>query len=126
MTQSPFDESDLVPRTPDEDPESREWLYVLTAPVTIHRDRMLVLESGGEDFVPAFRDRDSAAAFLERLGSPAADDHIVQAMHLVDVRKFALESSLIVLTLDGAGAVLETFRPEPGPAAPDPGAGPSS
>jgi hypothetical protein len=114
----PFADSDIVPPSPDEDPEAREWLYVLTSPVTVHRDKMLVLESDGEEFMPAFADRASAEAFLERLGDPASG-HSVQAMHLIDLRKLAQEKSLPVLTLDGNGGVLSGFRPSPGqPSAP--------
>lgn len=113
----PFDDSDLVPYSPDEDPEARKWLYVLTTPVTIHRDQMLILESDGEEFLPAFLDRDSAELFLERLGDPGGG-YAVQAMHLIDVRKLASDRGLPVIALSGEGGVLSGWGPEEASASP--------
>jgi hypothetical protein len=107
MTARIFDDSEIVPPTPGEDPEARRWLFVLTSPVTVHRDRMLILETDGPPFLPAFLDKASAEEFLGRLGQPAAEPWVVQAMHLVDLRKLAGEQSVEVAALDGRGRVLE-------------------
>ena len=116
MTDNPFDASDIVPPSPDEDPEARKWVHVLTHPVTIHRDMMMILDAGELEFIPVFQDRGAAEAFLSRLGPPAADEYDIQAMHIIDVRKFAGEKGLKVMTLDGQGAVLDSWLFESGTA----------
>jgi hypothetical protein len=119
MTEKPFDESDLVPHSPGEDPEARTWLYVLTTAVTIHRDQILVLETEGGPQLPAFLAKESAAGFRERLGSPMSDDYAVQAMHLVDVRGLAAELGATPLVFDAQGRIIGTIS---GAASPPPSA----
>ena len=126
ISDHPFDESDLVPRSADEDPEARIWLFVLTTPVTVHRDQMLVMEADGVDFMPAFLDRGSAETFRELLGPPASLDFVVKAMHLTDVRRLAAERGAFLKTLDGRGRILEIWNPRDGRSEPGPGLGPES
>jgi hypothetical protein len=112
----PFGPDELAPVSPDEDPEARSWLFVLTRAVTVNRDQLLVLESDGRQFIPAFRDRAEARGFKSRLAAagggddgPDAGDLADQAMHLVDVRRTAGEMGLRILVLSGEGAVLDAL-----------------
>jgi hypothetical protein len=102
---------DIVPEPPSENehPLARAWLFVLTYPVTINRDNMLILEGDGGDYIPVFTERDGAEAFLERLGGKE-QYYQVQAMHLFDARKFAKEKSLDLVTLSGDGQVLDRWE----------------
>ena len=113
MTEKPYagflEEGDIVPPSPDEDPDARRWIYVLTRPVTIHRDNLLLLEDESGEYVPAFNDKLSAAEFKERLGVPETGDLVVQAMHLLDAVSLAAQRGSSVMLLDGSGAVLESW-----------------
>ncbi|MDR2456831.1 MAG: hypothetical protein LBE49_09605 [Deltaproteobacteria bacterium] len=120
MIDKPFDDADLVPPSDDEDPDARIWLYVLTKPVTAHRDQMMVLESGGQDFMPAFWNQEDAESFLARLGSEEAAEFAVQAMHLLDLRKLAEDKAMGFVILDGEGGVLSGWSPGSSGAAEDP------
>jgi hypothetical protein len=97
----------LAPETTqsEEHPLARAWMWVLTYPVTINRDNMLILESDGAEYIPIFKEREEAENFLLRLGPEM--DYVVQAMHLFDARKFAKEKSLNLVTLSGLGQILE-------------------
>jgi hypothetical protein len=106
MIDKPFDDADLVPPSDDEDPDARIWLYVLTRPVTAHRDQMMVLESGGQDFMPAFWNREDADLFLGRLDAQEAGEFLIQAMHLLDLRKLAEEKAMGFVILDGEGTIV--------------------
>jgi hypothetical protein len=102
---------DIVPEPPSENehPLARAWLFVLTYPVTVNRDNMLVLEGEGGDYIPIFKDREGAETFLERLGGK--DQYYqVQAMHLFDARQFAKEKSYDLVTLTADGRVLERWE----------------
>jgi hypothetical protein len=104
-----FEDMELKAPSADEHPLSRTWLWVLTRPITINRDTMLVLDSGEGEFIPTFNDRTEAETFLDRLGGQELE-YQVQAMHLLDARKFAMEKSLDLLTLSGEGKVLERWE----------------
>ncbi|MDR1545974.1 MAG: hypothetical protein LBU12_04545 [Deltaproteobacteria bacterium] len=99
------------PPSADEDPLARRWLWVLTVPVTKHRDSMMLIEDEGRDAAPYFGDRQAAEAFLERLGPESGG--AAQAMHFFDLVKFAAGRGLTLIELDGAGRVLDRRRPEP-------------
>ncbi|MDR0622076.1 MAG: hypothetical protein LBJ61_09400 [Deltaproteobacteria bacterium] len=96
------------PPSPDEHPQARSWLWVLTYPVTVNRDNMLILEGDGGDYIPIFKERAEAENFLEKVGGKELY-YQVQAMHLFDARKFAREKSLDLVTLTGIGQVLERW-----------------
>ncbi|MDR3135583.1 MAG: hypothetical protein LBU69_05765 [Deltaproteobacteria bacterium] len=101
---------EIIPKAPssDEHPQARAWLWVLTYPVTVNRDNMLILEGDGGDFIPVFTERPEAETFLGRLGGEETYFQ-VQAMHLFDARKFAKEKSLDLVTLTGLGQVLDRW-----------------
>ncbi|MDR2442297.1 MAG: hypothetical protein LBE31_02100 [Deltaproteobacteria bacterium] len=107
-----FDDYDVVPPSADEDPDARNWLYVLTKAVTKHRDQMLVLETGETEFIPAFPSRKQAKDFVEVLVSPGEQSFEVQAMHLFDLKKLAFEMRLTFLTLDAKGIILDYWNPQ--------------
>jgi hypothetical protein len=92
----------------EEHPQARAWLWVLTYPVTVNRDNMLILEGGEGEYIPIFKERTEAESFLDRLGGREMD-YQVQAMHLFDARKFAQEKALDLVTLNGEGRVLERW-----------------
>ncbi|MDR1488054.1 MAG: hypothetical protein LBT62_08715 [Deltaproteobacteria bacterium] len=94
-----------------EDPQARRWLWVLTVPLTVNRDSMLVLEDESGDYVPVFEDRENAESFRALFAEKAADDYNCQAMHLFDLQKFACEKGFLLTTLDGQGQILERWRP---------------
>jgi hypothetical protein len=98
---------DIIPEapSPDEHPQARSWLFVLTYPVTVNRDNMLVLESDLGEYIPIFNERSEAEDFLDRVGGKELY-YQVQAMHLFDARKFAREKSLDLVTLTGKGQIL--------------------
>jgi hypothetical protein len=94
-----------VPPSDDEHPEARQWLWVVTYPVTNVRDNMLVLEGDKGDYVPVFVNRDEAEAFLDKIGG--REQYLVsQAMHVFDARKFGREKSMDLVTLAGSGQIL--------------------
>ncbi|MDR3203606.1 MAG: hypothetical protein LBV23_02505 [Deltaproteobacteria bacterium] len=99
------DEIDYIPPQPGEHPQARTWLWVLTFPITDFRDSMLVLNVGEGDFIPVFATHEHADGFLEKLGE-VDKPYIVQAMHLIDVQKFAKESNLPLVFLDSQGKTL--------------------
>jgi hypothetical protein len=102
-----------MPQAPEgeEHPQARTWLWVITYPVTVNRDNMLILETDGVEYIPIFLDREQAETFLEKIGGQ--DDHYqVQAMHLFDARKFAREKALDLVTLTGTGQVLGSWDHE--------------
>jgi hypothetical protein len=84
---------------------AREWLFVLTYPVTIHRDNMLVIESEEGDYIPVFSARGEAEIFLEKVGGEETY-LVVQAMHVFDARKLAKEKGLDLVSMSGIGQVL--------------------
>lgn len=104
-----FDD-EITPQAPSEDehPQARAWLWVITYPVTVNRDNMLILETDGAEYMPIFRDKGEAEKFLEKIGGQE-DYYQVQAMHLFDAKKFAREKNLDLVTLNGLGQVLESW-----------------
>jgi hypothetical protein len=90
--------------------EGVDWFWVITSPITIFRDKMLVLEVDGLSLTPTFRTREAGAAFLKRLDSK--EWHEVQAMHVQDIMDFKTLERLAVVTLDGEGKVLEVWEKE--------------
>jgi hypothetical protein len=104
-----FDD-EITPQAPSEDehPQARAWLWVITYPVTVNRDNMLILETDGAEYMPIFRDKGEAEKFLEKIGGQE-DYYQVQAMHLFDAKKFAREKTLDLVTLNGLGQVLESW-----------------
>jgi hypothetical protein len=95
--------------TTPEHPLARTWLWVLTFPVTVNRDNMLILESEGNEYIPIFNERTEAETFLERLGGEELD-YQIQAMHLLDARRFAQEKAIDLVFLSGIGQVLERWE----------------
>ncbi|MDR2611334.1 MAG: hypothetical protein LBG06_00295 [Deltaproteobacteria bacterium] len=87
-----------------------DWFFVLTAPVTRLRDKMMILEADGLSFAPAFRARADGEAFLARLAPP--EEYSVQAMHVLDIREFAGSEKLAALVLDAGGRILGALAGE--------------
>jgi hypothetical protein len=84
-----------------------DWFWVLSTPITIHRDKMLVLELESQyEFVPVFSTREEASGVLARLGG---QEYVVQAMHVDDIRKFALSMGLRVHTVNGEGRIVKVW-----------------
>jgi hypothetical protein len=92
-----------------------DWFYVLTAPITKTRDKMMVLEIQGMDIAPAFASKDEGKAFLKRLAPP--DDYAVQAMHIQDIREFMGAQKAAAALLDGEGRFLRALAGDPLPEA---------
>ncbi|MDR2198421.1 MAG: hypothetical protein LBR53_03000 [Deltaproteobacteria bacterium] len=106
---SPAEKGGSRPEKGDPPPEERgregvDWFWVLTTPVTIHRDKMLVLELESQyEFVPVFRSKAEAAAVLSKM---ADKNYVIQAMHRGDLRDFAASGRLRVHTVNGEGRVV--------------------
>jgi hypothetical protein len=81
-----------------------DWLYVLTAPVTNHRDKMMVMDLGDVSIAPVFRSRAEGESFLKILSPP--EEYSVQAMHLTDIKEFADSQGMVALVLDGEGRLV--------------------
>jgi hypothetical protein len=100
-----------APSNEQEHPQARQWLWVLTAPLTIHRDSILVLEDDSGEYVPIFADKQEADHFLKLLDEKASKRYVVQAMHLFDLQKFAREKGFSLTTLTSAGQVIKRWSP---------------
>jgi hypothetical protein len=99
-----------------------DWFFVLTAPVTSLRDKMMVLEVQGMSVAPAFASRDEGAAFLGRLAPP--EEYTVQAMHLLDIRDLVAAQDTAFVLMDGEGRFLRALAGDPVPrGGPGPDAG---
>ncbi|MDR3153282.1 MAG: hypothetical protein LBW85_03190 [Deltaproteobacteria bacterium] len=81
-----------------------DWFFVLTAPVTKFRDKMMLLEADGVSFAPVFREKAAGEAFLRRLAPP--EEYSVQAMHRLDIEELAASQRAEALVLDGEGRIL--------------------
>ncbi|MDR1085395.1 MAG: hypothetical protein LBP22_11215 [Deltaproteobacteria bacterium] len=99
------------PDLADEDPLAREWLWVLTEAITIHRDRLLILEDEEGDYVPIFKTREAGQNFMNCLDPEGKTDYQGQAMHLYDLRALAVKNSYRLLTLDSQGRIVESWAP---------------
>jgi hypothetical protein len=100
----------LTSETPEGDKKGQEgvdWFWVLTSPITIFRDKMLILEVDGVNVTPVFAVREEGESFLERVNP--TEWHVVQAMHVTDIRKFAVNERLGIITLDGEGKILQVW-----------------
>jgi hypothetical protein len=103
-------EPPFVPEGDKKGEEGVDWFWVITSPITIFRDKMLVLEVDGLGLTPVFTTRAAGEAFLKRLDT--TDWHEVQAMHVKDIRDFKAAERLDVVTLDGEGKVLGVWDKE--------------
>lgn len=99
----------VVPPSDDEHPQARNWLWVLTYPVTVNRDNMVIMEDADGDFIPVFAGRDQAGDFKQKLDGPDVQYFKVQAMHVFDARKFAKEKTMDLVTLNGEGQILDRW-----------------
>jgi hypothetical protein len=81
-----------------------EWLFVLAAPITQHRDKIMLIEADGMSFAPVFRSREDGSAVLVRLAPD--DNYAVQAMHRKDIRDFARSQNIAALILDSEGKIV--------------------
>jgi hypothetical protein len=89
------------------------WLWVLAAPITVNRDKLLVLEDEAGDYLPVFKAKEDGRAFLKRLNPEGDKNWQAQAMHLVDLKALAAEKLYRLLILSGEGQVLERYGPSP-------------
>ncbi|MDR2406387.1 MAG: hypothetical protein LBE27_08475 [Deltaproteobacteria bacterium] len=88
--------------------EGEDWFWVLSTPITIHRDKMLVLELESQyEFVPVFPTREEAERVLARLSD---EGYVVQAMHVNDIKDFALSKTLGVHTVNGEGHIVKVWE----------------
>ncbi|MDR2350626.1 MAG: hypothetical protein LBF41_08435 [Deltaproteobacteria bacterium] len=85
-----------------------DWFWVLVSPITVSRDKMLVLEVDGEDVAPVFKNKEDGESFAEKVNPP--DPHRAQAMHADDIRDFARLEALRVVTCDGEGTIEEVWE----------------
>ncbi|MDR1164477.1 MAG: hypothetical protein LBO66_01145 [Deltaproteobacteria bacterium] len=84
-----------------------DWFYVLTRPITQNRDTLLVLEIGEESVAPVFVSREDALGLRGLMGD---DRFVAQAMHKLDIAKFASQNSLTVKTVSGGGRILADWK----------------
>jgi hypothetical protein len=104
-----FEDIEMIPPSEDEHPQARAWLWVLTYPVTVNRDNMVILEGEDGDYIPIFKEKAEAEVFWEKIGGQELY-YQVQALHLFDARKFAKEKALDLVTLTGQGQILERWN----------------
>lgn len=88
-----------------------DWFFVLTAPITAVRDKMMVLEAEGMSILPAFTGKGEGEAFLKRLAPP--EPYAVQAMHLVDIGEFAESHGTSAVLMDGEGRLIRALAGNP-------------
>ncbi|MDR1607061.1 MAG: hypothetical protein LBT38_01435 [Deltaproteobacteria bacterium] len=99
-TQTPKDEAGL-------------WLWVLTAPITDRRDKLLILEDEGSDLLPVFQAKNQGQTFINRFDPGGQMGFRPQAMHFLDITSLAQEKAYQIVTLDGQGRILERWEPTP-------------
>lgn len=89
-----------------------EWVWVLTRPVTKHRDSIFVLDLEDRDdgrrrrVVPVFEHREEAVLIKPALCGDQADGHAEHSMRLSEVGEFAAKNKLEIMLLDARGAIL--------------------
>ena len=89
-----------------------EWVWVLTSPITRHRDSIFVLELEDRDggarrrVVPVFEHREEAALIKARLCGDKADEHTEHSMRLSEVGEFAAKNKLEIMLLDAKGTIV--------------------
>ncbi|MDR1872896.1 MAG: hypothetical protein LBS60_13425 [Deltaproteobacteria bacterium] len=85
------------------------WLWVLTAAITVNRDKLLILEDEAGDYVPVFNNKAAGQAFLAKLDPEGQLEYQAQAMHQIDLKALAKSESYRVVILDGQGQILERW-----------------
>ena len=89
-----------------------EWVWVLTSPITRHRDSIFVLEledrdgGGRRRVVPVFEHREDAALIKGRLCGEKAEEHSEHSMRLSEVGEFAAKNKLEIMLLDAKGTIV--------------------
>ncbi|MDR2140731.1 MAG: hypothetical protein LBR11_02905 [Deltaproteobacteria bacterium] len=88
------------------DPRASVWLWVLTAPITKHRDKILILEDKFGDYTPFFLLKDEAQTFLQTLDPEGQMEFQSQAIHIFDLEALAKENNFRLLRLDSRGVLV--------------------
>ncbi|MDR1394581.1 MAG: hypothetical protein LBK52_00210 [Deltaproteobacteria bacterium] len=87
----------------------QNWLWIMAAPITVHREKLLILSDGNGDYIPVFLDRIQARSFMDCLDPNQATGYEDQAMHQADIESLAREMAYRMVLLDGRGHILASL-----------------
>ena len=98
--------------SPEKGREGIDWFWLLAAPVTVHRDKMLVVELESQyEFMPVFISKDDAGEVLAKLQD---QNYAIQAMHEQAIRRLAASKNLKIHPVNGEGRIVKIWEDSPG------------